>query len=343
MDRPDLYDMTREELAAWLIERGQPRFRADQLFHWAHALLARGFQEMTNLPAALREELAATLRFGPAAPLEAREAEDSTKLLLELSDGQTVECVRMVTGPDTASACVSSQVGCAIGCAFCASGAEGLIRNLSAGEIVLQAVTLRALVGPARNLVFMGMGEPLHNVDALLKALTILLDREGWGLSAQRVTVATSGGARGIRRLVAEGPPVELALSLNAPTDALRRELMPGVRDALVDVLAACDEFSARHGGRPVTFAYVLLRGVNDQPEHAQELAQLLGRRRHHLNLIAYNAVEGLPFERPAPREMEAFAARLERARLNVSLRRSRGQSINAACGQLRAARGPER
>ncbi len=338
MTRVDLYDMTREELAAWLAERGQPRFRADQLFRWAHAQLAHSFAEMTNLPAALREELAASLRVGPLEPVTVSEAPDSTKLLLRLADGETIECVRMVTGPTTASVCVSSQVGCAIRCAFCASGCAGLIRNLSAGEIIAQEITLRALIGPARNLVFMGMGEPLHNVDAVLKALAILTDRQSWGLSPQRITVATSGVARGIRRLAAEGPAVELALSLNAPTEALRRELMPGVRDSLEEALAACDEYSARHGGQPVTFAYVLLRGINDQPEHARGLAKLLGRRRHHLNLIPYNEVEGLAFERPAKHEAEAFAARLERAKLNVTLRRSRGQSINAACGQLRAA-----
>ena len=339
MERLDLYGVTREELAAWLAERGQPRFRADQVFHWAHARLARSFGEMTNLPAALREELAEALDIGPLEPLTVSEASDSTKLLLALSDGQTIECVRMVTGPTTASLCVSSQVGCAIRCAFCASGCAGLVRNLSAGEIIRQEVTLRALVGPARNLVFMGMGEPLHNTDAVLKALAILTDKQGWGLSHQRITVATSGVAQGIRRLAVEGPAVELALSLNAPTDDLRRELMPGARDSLEEVLAACDEFSAHHSGQPVTFAYVLLRGVNDQPDHARELERLLGRRRHHLNLIPYNEVEGMPFERPARHEAEAFTARLERAKLNVTLRRSRGQSINAACGQLRATR----
>jgi len=337
-DRHDLYDMTREALAAWLADRGQPRFRADQVFQWAHARLARSFVEMTNLPVALREELGEHLRIGPLEPLSASAVEDSTKLLLPLADGETVECVRMLTGPDTASLCVSSQVGCAIRCGFCASGRDGLVRNLSTGEIMAQAVSLRALVGPARNLVFMGMGEPLYNLNAVLPSLAILTDKQGWGLSPQRITVATSGAARGIRRLTAEGPPVELALSLNAPTDALRRELMPGVRDSLEEVLAACDEFSARHAGRPVTFAYVLLRGVNDQPDHARGLEQLLRRRRHHLNLIPCNEVEGLPFRRPSKPEMEAFTRRLEGAQLNVTLRRSRGQSINAACGQLRRA-----
>ncbi|MBM3474061.1 MAG: 23S rRNA (adenine(2503)-C(2))-methyltransferase RlmN [Armatimonadetes bacterium] len=340
MGTRDLYGMTREELSASFTERGQPRFRADQVFRWVHANLARSFDEMTDLPAALRQELAEELSVGPLQPVTVSEAPDSTKLLLALADGQTVECVRMTTGPETASVCVSSQVGCAIRCTFCASGCGGLVRNLSAGEIVVQAVTLRALVGPARNVVFMGMGEPLHNLDAVLKAIALLTDKAGWGLSPQRITVATSGVAWGIRRLAAEGPAVELALSLNAPTDDLRRELMPGVRDLLTEVLAACDEFSARHGGQPVTFAYVLLRGVNDQPGHAAELARLLAGRRHHLNLIPYNAVEGLPFERPAKHEAEAFRGRLERAGLNVTLRRSRGQSINAACGQLRARAG---
>jgi 23S rRNA (adenine2503-C2)-methyltransferase len=336
----DLYAMARADLSAWFTERGHPRFRADQVFRWLHANLARCFEEMTDLPAALRQDLAAAFSVGPLDPTAVSEAPDSTKLLLALADGQTVECVRMMTGPQTASLCVSSQVGCSIRCAFCASGCGGLVRNLSAGEIVVQAITLRALVGPARNVVFMGMGEPLHNLDAVLRAIALLTDKAGWGLSPQRIAVATSGVARGIRRLAAEGPAVELALSLNAPSDELRRELMPGVRDSLAEVLGACDEFSARHGGQPVTFAYVLLRGVNDQPGHAAELAHLLSGRRHHVNLIPYNPVEGLPFERPAKHEAEAFRGRLERAGLNVTLRRSRGQSINAACGQLRARAG---
>jgi 23S rRNA (adenine2503-C2)-methyltransferase len=337
-DRPSLYGFTHAELAAWLIERGHPRFRADQVFRWAHGVPARSFKEMTDLPAALREELATAFSIGPLAPLTVSEAPDSTKLLLKLADGQTVECVRMRTGPETASLCVSSQVGCAIRCAFCASGAAGLVRNLSAAEIVVQAITLRAEVGPARNVVFMGMGEPLHNVGPVIKAIEVLTDKHGWGMSPQRVAVATSGVAKGIRRFAAEGPATELAVSLNAPDDELRRTLMPGIRDPLEDVLAACDEFSARHGGQPVTYTYVLLRGVNDQPEQAQRLVRLLAHRRHHLNLIPLNPVDGLPFERPVKHEAQGFARRLARAGLNVTLRKSRGQSINAACGQLRAA-----
>jgi len=336
-DRLDLYDLTRDELAAWLTERGQPRFRSDQVFRWAHGSLARSFDEMTDLPAALREELARAFSVGPLAPANTSVASDSTKLLLPLADGETIECVRMRTGRQTASLCLSSQVGCAVRCAFCASGTAGLVRNLSVGEIVAQAVTLRALLGPARNVVFMGMGEPLQNLERVVKAIAILTDKHGWGLSPQRITVATSGVAKGIWRYAESGPATELAVSLNAPTDALRRKLMPGVRDSLPEVLAACNEFSARHRGRPVTHAYVLLRGVNDQPEHARELAALLKPLRHHLNLIPYNVVKGMPFERPSASEARAFARRLEEAGLNVSLRKSRGQSIDAACGQLRA------
>ena len=337
MDVRDLYDLTRAELAAWLAERGHPRYRADQVFHWAHANLAVSFGGMTDLPEPLRAELAAAFAVGPPAPALVSEAPDSTKLLLELSDGQTVECVRMRTGRETASLCLSSQVGCAIRCAFCASGSGGLVRNLTAGEIVLQAVALRSAVGPARNVVFMGMGEPLHNLDAVLKAIAILTDKRGWALSPRRITLATSGVAKGIRRYAQEGPGTELAVSLNAPTDGLRRQLMPGVRDPLEDVLAACEVFTQRHGGQPVTFGYVLLRGVNDQPAHAEGLVRLLKGRRHHLNLIPHNPVAGHPFDRPGEQQADAFARRLQAAGLNVTLRRSRGRSINAACGQLRA------
>jgi 23S rRNA (adenine2503-C2)-methyltransferase len=202
-----------------------------------------------------------------------------------------------------------------------------------------RAVTLRLLVGPARNVVFMGMGEPMHNLDAVLRSVAVFTDKRGWGLSPERIVVATSGVAEGIRRYAREGQATELAVSLNAPDDDLRRELMPGVRDALAEVLAACDEFTARHHGRPVTYTYVLLRGVNDQLVHTRALAELLKPRRHHLNLIPYNEVEGAPFARPTGPEVAAFAGRLREAGLNVSIRHSRGGRIGAACGQLRLSR----
>jgi 23S rRNA (adenine2503-C2)-methyltransferase len=333
----DLYGLERGELAEHLLERGHARYRADQVFRWAHDGLVLSFGEMTNVPAAIRQELAAAFSIGWPEPVTADNAPDATKLLLPLDDGETVECVRMQTGPQSASLCLSSQVGCAIRCVFCASGADGLVRNLTAGEIVRQAITLRATLGPARNAVFMGMGEPMHNLQAVMKAIRILTDKAGWGISPQRIAVATSGIADGIRRYAAEGPATELAISLNAPTDELRQELMPGARDPLADVLAACDEFSERHRGQPITYAYVLLRGRNDRPEHAAQLAELLRGRRHHVNLIPYNPVAGATFSRPPEREVSAFTRRLQKAGLNASVRHSRGGSINAACGQLRA------
>jgi 23S rRNA (adenine2503-C2)-methyltransferase len=341
VDRGHLYGLTREELAQHLVQSGHPRYRADQVFRWTHARLAGSFEEMTDLPAALREGLSATFGIGWPAPLATSVAADATKLLLRLDDGETVECVRMQTGSQSASLCLSSQVGCAVRCAFCASGAAGLLRNLTVEEIVQQAAVLRSVLGPARNVVLMGMGEPMHNLPAVMKAITILTDKHGWGISPQRVTVATSGVAEGIRRYAQEGQATELAVSLNAPGDELRRQLMPGVRDPIAEVLAACDEFSRRHRGQPVTYAYVLLRGLNDQPEHAAQLADLLRGRRHHLNVIPYNPVEDLPYERPRDHEMAAFVRRLRRAGMNVSLRHSRGSSINAACGQLRAQQAP--
>ncbi|HJN15382.1 MAG TPA: 23S rRNA (adenine(2503)-C(2))-methyltransferase RlmN, partial [Armatimonadota bacterium] len=223
----EIYDLTLDELGAWFAENGQPGYRAKQVFKWLHDRLASSFDEMTDLPATLREALAEAFRMGPLEPITVSKAEDSTKLLLGLADGETVECVRMVTDEKVASLCVSSQVGCVIRCSFCASGSKGLVRNLTAGEIVSQAVTLRAKVGAARNIVFMGMGEPMLNLDAVLKALEILTDKAGWGISPQRITVSTSGIANGIRRYAQAGLDTELALSLNAPTDQLRRKLMP--------------------------------------------------------------------------------------------------------------------
>jgi len=338
-DLLDTYELTHSDLAAFLGERGQPRYRADQVFRWVHRKPAASFDEMTDLPAALREELKGAFALGPFAVVARSEAEDSAKLLVALADGEAVECVRMETGEGAASLCLSSQVGCAIRCAFCASGAGGFVRHLTAGEMVRQAVTLRLLVGPARNVVFMGMGEPMQNVEAVMRAIAILTDKHGWGLSPERVTVATSGAAGGISRYAREGQATELAVSLNAPDDGLRQQLMPGARDALQDVLTACDEFTARHRGRPVTYTYVLLEGVNDQPAQARGLASLLSGRRHHVNLIPYNAVEGARFVRPSGTEMAAFMRRLQDAGLNVSLRHSKGGAINAACGQLRASR----
>jgi 23S rRNA (adenine2503-C2)-methyltransferase len=335
----DFYDLTYSDLLAHLAERGQPRFRAHQVFHWAHGKPAESLGEMTDLPAVLRTELAETFSIGAFEVLATSQGEDSTKLLLRLADGETVECVRMETGEQAAGLCLSSQVGCAIRCAFCASGAGGFIRNLAAGEIVREAITLRLLVGPARNVVFMGMGEPMHNVEAVMKSVVLFTDKHGWGISPDRITVATSGVAGGISRYAREGQATELAVSLNAPEDDLRRQLMPGVRDSLSDVLAACDEFTERHRGRPVTYTYVLLRGVNDQRTHAGALVRLLQGRRHHLNLIPYNPVEGSAFASPSGPERAAFMRRLKDAGLNVSLRDSRGASINAACGQLRATR----
>ena len=335
----DLYGLTHEELTERLVRQGHPRYRADQVFRWAHEGLARDFGEMTDLPAALRAILSEQFTIGWAESIATSGAPDAAKLLLPLDDGETVECVRMQTGARSAALCLSSQVGCAVRCAFCASGADGLVRNLTPGEIVRQSIALRAVLGSARNVVFMGMGEPMHNLSAVVEAIAILTDKHGWGISPQRITVATSGVAQGIREYATDGAATELAISLNAPNDELRRRLMPGVRDPIEEVLAACDEFSRRHRGQPVTYAYVLLRGLNDQPEHAAQLAELLRARRHHLNLIPYNPIEGLPFERPGDREMSGFVRRLRRAGMNVSLRHSRGGSISAACGQLRAQR----
>jgi 23S rRNA (adenine2503-C2)-methyltransferase len=332
-------DLSVEQQQAWFHTHDQLPLRARQVRRWLLAGRAESFDEMTDLPRALRAALAE--EFAPLGTEIAHhsEAADGThKLLLRLYDGQHIECV-LIQERDRHTACISTQVGCGMGCVFCASGLNGVVRNLSAGEITEQLVRLRNLLPVGQrltNIVVMGMGEPLANLDALLVALDAATARDGLQIGARHITISTVGLPVKIRRLADLGKQVHLAISLHAPNDALRNRIVPtNPQTGLTAILAAADHFFERTG-RQVTYEYVLLKGVNDAPEHAGELAQLLRGRCAHVNLIPFNAVEGLPYAQPGPEALAAFVAPLRRAGISVKVRKRKGSAIDAACGQLR-------
>ncbi|MEA3401879.1 MAG: 23S rRNA (adenine(2503)-C(2))-methyltransferase RlmN [Armatimonadota bacterium] len=330
------YDLSYNQLKRWLEERGEPEYRADQIFEWAYQHLVPSFDEMTNLPKDLRAALAEELTIGPFEPVAEQADPEAHKMLLAMPGGGEVECVAMRMSGYT-SACLSSQVGCAVGCIFCASTIGGCDRNLTAGEILLQLISLRAAEGAIRNAVFMGMGEALHNYEAVCESIQRMTDDRAMGMSPRHIAVSTAGVVPMIHRYATEGPPTELAVSLGSAKQETRDMLMPGVsRWDLGDLMAACYAFSEARDGQPVTFAYVMLAGVNDQRHDVDRLKRLLAAQPHHLNLIPYNEVPECPFEAPDEETVSDFYHRCLDAGLNVSVRRSRGQSIDAACGQLR-------
>jgi 23S rRNA (adenine2503-C2)-methyltransferase len=340
MKRP-LLDATIDELKGWLNEHGHPAYRARQVLRWVFEGRAEGFAAMSDLPKGLRQELDDEWAVFATNPVHRHTSPDGTdKLLLECPDGRKVECVLMAED-DRRTVCVSTQVGCGMGCVFCASGLKGLERNLTAGEIVEQIVRLRNLLPEGErltNLVVMGMGESLANLDNLVVALDRVCSPspEGLGLGQRRVTVSTVGLPEKMRKLAALDRQYHLAVSLHAPTESLRNELVPvNERVGLTAVMDAADAYF-QTTGRQVTFEYVLLRGINDRPEDAAALADLMEWRKAHVNLIPYNPVAGLLFERPAPEAVEWFVRTLRSRRVSVTVRKTKGREIDAACGQLR-------
>lgn len=317
-------------------ELGAPSFQGKNAARWVFQRGAASWAEMTDLPASLREKLEADTPLQRARLVNTSEAGDgAVKVLLAMEDDATVEAVGM-PGTDGRTLCLSTQVGCPVKCRFCASGMEGLSRNLTQGEILEQVLWLRRAQGPFQRIVVMGMGEAGHNLDAVLGALDVLLDDTGFGLSARRITLSTVGPKNALPRIAAWGRPVNLALSLHAPDDLLRHELVPGVaKRTIAETLAEADELFVALG-REYTVEYVLLAGVNDSPEQAEALASLLFKRRCHVNLIPFNPVPELAYDRPAPLVQEEFAKHLRNRGLSVTLRRSLGRESDAACGQLR-------
>jgi 23S rRNA (adenine2503-C2)-methyltransferase len=336
---PAILDQTPAALRAWLAERGQPAMRLKQVRRWIIHGRAESFDQMTDLPRDLRPALGTSYSALGTRVATHQVAKDQThKLLLRLHDGRYIECVLIQTD-DRRTACISTQVGCGMGCVFCASGLNGVDRNLTAGEILEQLIRLRNLLPPGERLshvVVMGMGEPLANLDNLLDALAVAGDKEGLGIGARHVTISTVGLPAKIRQLADSGRQYHLAVSLHAPNDDLRTEIVPtNDKIGMPAILAAADYFFQKTG-RQVTFEYVLLGGLNDRFTHARELAKLLAGRKAHVNLIPFNEVEGLPYRRPSDEAVAAFVAQLQRDGVSVKVRLRKGSEIDAACGQLR-------
>ncbi|MBU0638295.1 MAG: 23S rRNA (adenine(2503)-C(2))-methyltransferase RlmN [Planctomycetes bacterium] len=333
-------------LRQWVEQHGHQRYRADQIAEWLFARGADTFAAMTNLSKALRawlDEHAIIYRSHVAR--ESQAGDGTRKLLLSWPDDTSVETVWIPDGRRN-TACVSSQVGCPVGCRFCASGLGGFQRNLTAGEIVEQALRVRRLIesgepgstaGRLTNVVMMGMGEPLANYAAVIAAIRIINAPWGLGIGARKITLSTVGLPKQIRRLAQEDLQINLALSLHASNDELRRTLIPWDKTPIAELLGACAEYFAGTG-REVTLEYVLLAGVNDQPQHARELGHLARRLRCNVNLLRYNVVPGLPYDRPSSDAAFDFQRRLRAEGINAHVRSSRGRDIDAACGQLRRA-----
>ena len=330
------FHRSREVVAAL----GVAPFRAGQVGAWVYRKGVLDYEQMTDLPGALRAELARRL---PVQILRVarREQEQSTgtrKFLLQAPGGALVESVAMRDG-ERLTFCLSAQVGCAMGCAFCASGLLGLERNLSAGEILDQFLLMRKDLGAPTNVVFMGMGEPLANTASVLAAVDTLNAERGIGFGARRITVSTVGLVPGIRRLAEKRAQVGLAISLHAPEDELRRELVRTAdRYSLDEILAAAGAYTAATGRAP-TYEYVLLAGVNDRPEQARALSRRIRAAPGKVNLIPYNPVQETPYARPSPEAVLRFAGVLRAAGVPVTVRARRGSEIDAACGQLRLRR----
>ena len=336
--KPPLLGLNLAELTAILKEAGFPAFRAKQLHHWLYRIGSRDFAEMLNLAKPFRQWLGEQFAVGLPEVAAVREAADgSRKILFRLGDNETVEAVLMPER-DWWTVCVSSQVGCALGCAFCVTGLGGWRRDLAAHEILGQIIEAGRLVPDGeilRNVVFMGMGEPMLNLDAVIRAARILVDPDAMAFAARRVTISTAGVVPGIERLGAEDLGVNIAISLNSVSDDLRDRLMPINRKYSIEsLLAACRAFPLRNRRR-ITFEYVLLGGVNDSEAEARELAHLLHAMPGKINLIPWNPDPRLGFERPSEESVARFQQILLSKHFTACVRNSKGLDVGAACGQL--------
>ncbi len=336
---PAILESSPDSLIDWLHSVGQPAFRAKQIRQWLIQRRVTSFDSMSDLPAALRILLQQNFRFCSFEILNHQIASDRTeKLLLKLQDGELVECVLM-RETDRRTVCISTQVGCAMGCVFCASGLLGVRRNLTAAEIFEQVLVLHRLLQPDEkitNIVVMGIGEPLANFRSLTAALDVLTADDGFGLGSRRITVSTVGLPEKIREFARLGAQYNLAISLHAPNDDLRTQIVPVNRSiGIAEIVAAAEDFH-QQTGRRVSWEYVLLAGVNDQPQHAEELAALLQGRTAHVNLIPMNGVSELTLTAPREPHTQKFLDILLRRGIPATVRKRKGADIDAACGQLR-------
>ena len=342
---PAITGLDRESLETALDELGQPKYRAGQVLDWVYAKRAPDFQSMSNLPASLRETLAEGFRLSPLTSVKDNRSGDTTrKYLYQLHDGRYIETVLIPASPalygersDRHTLCVSSQVGCAYGCKFCASGLDGFVRNLDASEIAAQVLAVEEESGKkVNNIVFMGMGEPLANLPSLLRAIGIINAPWGIGIGARHMTVSTSGLAPQIKKLADQPLQIRLAVSLHGATDEVRESIMPVNRKFPLDVLFEALRYYNTKKKQKITFEYILIEGVNDASEQAEELAKRAKSLRAKVNLIPYNTVEGLDWKRPEVNVQESFLDILSSRGIQATLRREKGHDIEAACGQLR-------
>jgi 23S rRNA (adenine2503-C2)-methyltransferase len=337
--RAGLFDLTPDLLRGLLATWNEPSFRAAQILRWVYQDSAGSFGDMSNLPKPLRARLEAELPLYESTIAAQQESHDGTiKRLLRWPDGATSECV-LIPDDDRRTACISTQVGCPVGCVFCASGLSGLQRQLSAGQIVEQAMRIRERCEPSArlsNVVFMGLGEPLANYAATVHAIRTINAEWGMGIGARKITVSTVGLPTPMRRLADEKMQITLALSLHAPTDDLRKRLIPWAERVTIDSLVEAANYYFDQTGREITLEYILLAEINDSTEHAVSLAAVAKRMRSNVNLIAYNPVAGLPYARPAGDVVVGFLDTLRGRGVNAHVRKSRGLDIDGACGQLR-------
>jgi 23S rRNA (adenine2503-C2)-methyltransferase len=342
---PALTGLTPETLAAWLKDAGEPSFRAAQILEWVWKKKVTSIDAMSNLPAALRGKLTSSFRLGALDHTHTQGSADTTrKFLFRLHDGRYVESVLIPANPalygeksDRRTLCVSSQVGCAYGCKFCASGLAGFTRNLDASEIAGQVLAAEQLSGErVDSLVFMGMGEPLANLDSLLEAISLITGEKTLHLGARHLTISTSGLVPQIRQLAEHPQQIRLAISLHGATDEVRQQIMPINRKwPVAELFEALDYWNSKKNQK-LTLEYILIEGVNDSLEQAEILARKARRIQAKVNLIPYNTVEGLEWKRPSDTRCRAFREILKNAGVTANLRLEKGHDIDAACGQLR-------
>lgn len=340
--KPFVYDFSLEQWQEWVKQNGESAFRAGQIFDWLYVKRVSSFDEMSNLPKALREKLLAAFSFVTLKEVAKQQSQDGTvKFLFELEDKNAIETVIMKHSYGN-SVCVTTQVGCRIGCTFCASTLGGLKRNLAPGEIIAQVVKAQTLLDATNervsSIVIMGIGEPFENYDAVMTFLNVMIHPKGLNIGQRHITVSTSGIVPNIYRFADEATQINLAISIHAPNDQLRSKLMPvNRRFPFADLIEACKYYVAKTGRR-ITFEYALMGGVNDQAEHAEELAQVLkALPLSHVNLIPVNFVMERNFVRTSRDDIFAFQRILEKHKINATIRREQGSDIAAACGQLRA------
>jgi len=355
MTQPSAWSLLPAEWKPLCKELGIPAYRADQIVAGLYQNFAQSWQEFTTLPKELRDTLAERFSLAPLETVHVHDSPDGVrKLLLACADGERIETV-LIPSKDRVTQCISTQVGCDFRCAFCASGQLGCVRDLTAGEIVAQVMAACQLMRPAKadsdaapkpgakavlprpgNIVVMGMGEPFDNYDNVLRALRILNDQKGINIGARHITLSTCGVVPGIQRLAEEGLQFELSVSLHATDDELRSRIMPvNKRWPIATLLGTCRAYNEKTG-RVVTFEYTLVKSLNDRPHHADALVRLLRHMPCKVNLIPLSPVEGFDGERPEDRTCLAFLDALLKAKINTTLRKSRGKEVDAACGQLR-------